>query len=657
MLHKTGRAKPEGKEQIDSRNVNTIDIADVNLKSKITKISDHLLNNDKYLLAFRLLCLSFFILVQTTGLYAQDNYEIRNIGFRGNNTLDEEFLLERMALKEVSWLEKVLTDKEPVLYSKELVERDLERLIRIYQSEGFLEAKASLMEPKLNDKKETMKLMIEVKEGEPMIIDSVSVRFVSEMENVDVDSLQAKLFKNLELAKGERFRDAGLKTDIQQIKDALKSLGYAYVIVSYDLDLDFENFTTGVYYAILPNTKTHFGETTISGNKHTATDFIRKQLSYEKGEVYNKSELTETRQDLYRLQLFRVVSVLPQKNEQNKEEPIPVEIYLEEAPRFSTRFGAGYGTEEKFRAFADLNYRGFINGARRVNLFLKHSALTPYEVRLRWIQPQFLGLDGSVAVNPFLLAQDEPGYETRSYGVNVPFRYIFSPSTTANLTYFFEDVEQTVEPGDEEFTDFENDKFPYTKSGIMLGALFDNSSPTFSPERGITVSGGYKINGHLFGGTFDYTRLWGEFIKYYKIGEVVLAYRLMAGGITSADTSGFIPVEDRFYSGGSNSIRGWARSQLGPKRDTGTPRGGKSVFETNFEARHHLFWRLSIAGFIEAGNVWESSYSYHLNDLGYAAGTGFRIETPVGPVRLDVGFPIWSDKKSPEFFISVGQAF
>lgn len=588
---------------------------------------------------------------------AQENYKIRNVAFEGNETLDEEFLLERMALKEVGWLEELITDNEPVLYSQELVELDLERLVRIYQSEGFLQAKATLLPPKLNDEKETMKVNIKVEEGEPMIIDSVSIRFLSGMEHVDTDSLHKKLFRKLELVKGNRFRDQALENDIQYIENALKSLGYAYVITSYDLDLDLEEFTTGVYYAISPGPKTHFGETTIEGNKHVKTSFIRKQLSYDNGETYNKSELTETRQDLYRLQLFRVVSVLPQKNESKKEAPIPVNIYVEEAPRFSTRFGVGYGTEEKFRTFADLNYRGFISGARRINLYLNHSALKPYEVRLRWIQPQFLGLDGSISLNPFLLAKDEPGYQTHSYGINVPFRYIFTPSMNSTLTYYFEDVEQRVEQGDEELPDFEDDKFPYTKSGIMLGSVFDNSTPTFSPEKGITVSGGFKLNGYVFGGTFSYTRLWGEFTAYHRIGEVILAYRLMAGGIASADSSGFIPVEDRFYSGGSNSIRGWARSQLGPKRQSGTPLGGKSIFETNFEVRHHLFWRLSLAAFIEAGNVWRSSYAYDLNDLGYAAGPGLRIETPIGPIRLDVGFPLWNQKKNPQFFISVGQAF
>jgi len=590
-------------------------------------------------------------------LNAQDNYKIRNVAFKGNQTLDEAFLLERLALKEVSWLEELVTKKEPVLYNKELIELDLERLVRIYQTEGFLKASASLLPPKLNDDKSTMTVVIELDEGEPMIVDTVTIRFLSEMGNVDTDSLHKRLFRKLNLVKGERFRDDALETDIQLIEDALKSLGYAYVISSYDLDLNLEQFTTSVDYSISPGPKTKFGPTTIEGNVHVKTDFLRKQLSYEEGETYDKSELTETRQDMYRLQLFRVVSVLPQKDEKDKESPIPVNIYVEEAPRFSTRFGAGYGTEEKVRAFADLNYRGFISGARRINLYLKHSALEPYEVRLRWIQPQFLTLDGSIAVNPFLLAKNEPGYETRSYGVNVPFQYHVNPRLNSKLTYYFEDVEQRLEPGDEEFTDYENDKFPYTKSGVLWGTVFDNSTPTFSPENGITVSSGIKFNGYLFGGTFSYTRLWGEFTTYHKIGEVVLAYRIMAGGISSADSSGFIPVEDRFYSGGSNSIRGWARSQLGPKRASGTPKGGKSIFETNFELRYPLFWRLSLAAFIEAGNVWRSSYTYNLNDLGYAAGPGIRIGTPIGPVRLDVGFPLWNEKKSPQFIISVGQSF
>ncbi len=606
----------------------------------------------------KIIVIGFLTLIASMQLLAQENYEIRKVSFRGNKTLDKEFLISRMAVKEISYLEKLLTKKEPTLYNEELIDLDLERLIRIYQSEGFLNVDASLQPLKVNDKKETVRITFEVEEGPPVLIDSISFNITEEMNHVDNDSLIEKIRKKLQLVKDERFRDEAINEDIQEIEDAFKSLGYAYANASYNLNLKPEEHITSINYTIQPGPKTFIGETTISGNENVKKEFIRKQLKYEKGQLYDQTLLNKTRQNLYLLQLFRVVSVLPQKNAETRKSPIPVDIYVEEAPRLTTRFGAGYGTEEKFRTFVDLTYRGFLGGARRVNLFAKHSALEPYNVQLRWIQPQFLGLDGfSVSLNPYLKRNAEPGYNTRTYGINVPFGYIFTSSMTTRLTYYYEDVEQRIEPGDEEFTDYESDKFPYKKSGVLLGTVFDNSEPQFSPERGIRASVGFKVNGHIFGSTFNYTRLWGEFNTYYEIGTVVLAYRIMAGGITSADTSGFIPVEDRFYSGGSNSIRGWARSQLGPKRESGTPLGGKTIFESNFEVRYPLFWRLSVVGFFEAGNVWRPSYAYHLNDLGYAAGPGLRIETPIGPVRFDVGFPLWNKKTSPQFFISVGQAF
>lgn len=604
-----------------------------------------------------LIFIVFIVFFVPRQLKSQENYEVRQINFKGNQSLDKNFLLNKLAVKEVNWVEKVVTKKEPFLFNEDLVEIDLERLIRIYQSEGFLKVKAKLLPPAINEEKEKVKLTFQVDEGEPMIVDSIAIFFPEVIENLDTLSLKKRIFRNLELVKNKRFRDEALETDIQTIEDVFKSLGYPYATANYELDLNFKNFTTGIYYSVSSGPKSYFGETTISGNKNVSDEIIRKQLSYKEGEIYDKSALNETRQDLFRLQLFRVVSVLPQKNQRLQKSPVPVEIYIEEAPRLSARFGAGYGTEEKFRTFVDLNYLGFLGSARRLNLFAKHSAIEPYNINLRWIQPQFLGLDGSIALNPFLRSKNEPGYKTNSYGINVPFNYVFNSRLNSKLTYYFEDVEQSVELGDTELPDFEDEKFPYTKKGILLGTVFDNSRPRFSPVKGINASVGFKLNGFLFGGPFSYTRLWGDFRAYNDFGKFVFAFRIMAGGIASDDSSGFIPVEDRFYSGGSNSIRGWSRQQLGPKRESGSPLGGKSIFETNLEVRHHLFWRLAIAAFIEGGNVWRSSYEYHLDELSYAVGPGIRIETPIGPVRFDVGFPIWNEKTSAQFFLSVGQAF
>ncbi len=607
---------------------------------------------------FRLLLLIFFLFpAGTFQLSAQENYEVRKVTFTGNKTLKKDFLLDKMVLNEVSWLEKKFTKKEPLLFSQELMNLDMERLKRIYQSEGFIHVQTALQPLVVNEKKQTVKIEIEITEGEPVITDSISLELIQNARNTDPDSLLRRLSGKLNLKEGKRFRDEALIQDTRFVEDVFRSMGYAYSSADYSLNFEPEKLTTGIRYSVQPGPISYLGETQISGNKNVSEEFIRKQLKYKEGDLYDKSLLDRTRLNLYSLQLFRVVSVLPEREPQTQRSPIPINIYIEEAPRVTTRLGVGYGTEDKFRTFLDLNYRGFLGGARRINLYLKHSALEPYSVRLRWIQPRFLSFKSTISVNPFLIRNKEPGYDTRTFGVNVPLTYQFTPTTTGKITYYLEDVQQHVEAGDIEFRNMESNKFLYNKSGMLFSGVFNNSAPAFSPESGINLSLGYKVNGYIFGSDFNYTRLWGNARTYLDLGKAVLALRVMAGGISSADSSRFIPVEDRFYSGGSNSIRGWNRSELGPKRESGTPLGGNSIFESNIEIRYPLVWRLSLVAFFEAGNVWEKSWSYDFNNLGYTAGSGLRIETPIGPVRFDVGVPLWNEKKSPQFFISVGQAF
>ena len=272
-------------------------------------------------------------------------------------------------------------------------------------------------------------------------------------------------------------------------------------------------------------------------------------------------------------------------------------------------------------------------------------------------QPRFFNERSTIELNPYLNRTKEPGYDTRTYGLKVPFGYEFIPRWNSSLSYYFENVEQSIEPNDPDFIERTSDKFPYNKSGIIIGTSFDNSRPQFSPTKGSNVSVAFKVNGYIFGSDFSYTRLWANFRTYQQIGDFTLAFKLMIGGIISSNSSKFIPVEDRFYSGGGSSVRGWNRAELGPKRESGTPRGGSSILESSLEVRFPLFWRLSAVAFIDAGNTWLQEYSYRLNDLAYAVGPGLRIKTPIGPVRFDVGFPVWNEKKKPQFFISVGQAF
>lgn len=586
-------------------------------------------------------------------LAAQDNFEIRKIKFEGNKVISDDDLLDAMIMHPSNFFRKRVSKEVPSLFHREMLETDIERLERSYHREGFMNASVRLADTKMNEKKERLDLLFEITEGEPYTIDSISFNTTAATPGLNADSVFQSLGKSLSLEKTMRFRDVAIGDDQSTIREAFKNNGYAYAQVSYQLQIIKEQKLVSIKYELDPGPKSYFGETVIDGNKHVSENYIRKQLVYEAGEPYDVSKLDETRKNMYRLQRFSVLSLQPQTTN-DKNPNIPIRMYIDEAPRFTSKYGVGYGTEDKFRAFTELAYKGFMGRSRQLRLYLKHSALTPYQIDLKYIQPQFFTPDLSFTLNPFLGRFTEPGYDIKDLGFNVKFSDKITDDFSAQVNYYYEKV-KNYDPDPEQ--DIEYSDIPYDKSGVLLSFLFDSSDPQFSPKKGLNVVLAYKLNGYWFGGDYDYHRLWTDVRQYQKIGDIVLASRIMVGSILSGKNASFVPVEDRYYVGGSMSVRGWQRSELGPIRENGTPSGGKSVVQGSFELRVPVVWRLSLVTFLDYGNVWQDEFSFPLNDLSYASGGGLRIDTPIGPIRFDVGVPIWNEKRSAEFFISVGQAF
>lgn len=603
----------------------------------------------------------FFFLVScffTSQIYAQDNYEIRKISFKGNNSFDKSTLLEHSSMKGSNFLTKRIQKVEPSLFSSQFLEDDMKRIKNFYQSEGFLNAELQLDSLLIDHKKERVSIQLSIVENAPVNVDSVIISLAdSSAENLRKQRTERMLSRNLELKTGKRFTDNLLYADIAKINKAFVNRGFFYAKTDFNINLNSDENLVSIQYELTPGKRIRIGETTISGNKYIKEKFVRRQLNYSEGDFISQSNLDKTRSNLYNLQLFRVVSVSPQADRKNELNPVPIKIQIEEMPRISSKFGVGWGTEDSFRAFVDLTYRALLGGTSRLNLYAKHSGLTPIHVSLSWIQPQFYLKKLSVSANPYIKWEKEPGYDTQSFGLNFPLSYTFSDKLSSSLSYYIERVQQNAEDSDAEIPNQEDNKYLYNKSGLYTSFIYKNASPVFSPEKGEMISVGAKLNGYFFGSDFNYIKFWADARKYYKVKKTIIALRAMIGGIYSSDEKPFVPVEDRFYSGGSNSNRGWARSYLGPKRESGSPLGGKSILEMNVELRHPLFWRIELAGFMDISNVWSNALYYRFKDLACAAGGGIRINTPIGPVRFDVGVPLWNEKKSVQFFLSVGQAF
>ncbi len=166
-----------------------------------------------------------------------------------------------------------------------------------------------------------MKLTIEVDEGKPVLVDSISFEPSGSIDLQKFDSLTNPVISDLKLHKGDRFTDKDLMADISIIENDFKNKGYAYVDAGYSLNVQAEQKLTDIQYLIDPGQLSYIGATNIVGNKHVKEEFIRKQLKYEEGNLYNRSLLEETRRNLYFLQMFRVVSVLPQMGNDSSRNP------------------------------------------------------------------------------------------------------------------------------------------------------------------------------------------------------------------------------------------------------------------------------------------------------------------------------------------------
>jgi outer membrane protein insertion porin family len=174
--------------------------------------------------------------------------------------------------------------------------------------------------------------------------------------------------------------------------------------------------------------------------------------------------------------------------------------------------------------------------------------------------------------------------------------------------------------------------------------------------------------GRLLPGTFNYYAFAADGRHYLPFGDrIVVASRLQVGNIRPvASDPKNVPFSKRYFLGGATSIRGWGRYEVSPL-ESGLPIGGLSMLAISEELRATLRGKLGAVLFIDAGNVWADSFDFNLHELRYAVGPGLRYQTPIGPIRFDIGYQlnpipdllVNGDPQTRRFRLhfSIGQAF
>jgi outer membrane protein assembly complex protein YaeT len=530
---------------------------------------------------------------------------------------------------------------------------DLDRLRRFYQSRGYYDTKVSY-DLIVDEKENLVTATIEVSEGEPVKIAEISLQIVDSPElEPEVRSLLAKG----PLTEGKVFSEPAYQQAEAKLKEYFYDRRRARVEIQRRAEVIIEKHEARVFYTIKVGPSAFFGTTAVRGLKDVTPEVVLREVPYESGDPFSGKALKDLEQNLRKLDLFSQVQVNLQPPPADPRE-VPIEIRVEEKAPREIQAGIGYGTEDQLRGEIRWRHNNWLGDGRRLEVGAKASFIAR-ELDVNFSQPHFLGPKNRFLLNFGPKQFDEPGYFLDATRLQPRLERKFTENLTGFLAYRIEydQLKDVPEATVRLLSDFESKGL---LSGLSAGLVWNKTDDLFNPTTGWNVSFGAEQIGGFLGGQFDFYKLYGEIKGYYPVaGQTVFASRLKIGFAKPFSGGKEVPLFERFYAGGSNSVRGYGRSRLGPLSSSDDPVGGRSLIEGSFELRQPFTEKLGGALFLDFGQVSLRSFDVPVDDLRFAAGFGIRYVTPVGPLRLDIGFPFRppKDDRSWQIHFSLGQSF
>ncbi len=569
-------------------------------------------------------------------------------------------------------------------FSRGQFEADLKRIAAFYTDRGYPDARVSSFDARLSDDQQSVSVTIGISEGEPIRVERIVLEGLQSLPDGHHETLQ----HTLPLRPGAALDRALLQASRETVLDELRDHGHPYASVRVVEQPGSSDRLRVVQLLADPGPVAHHGPIEISGNSSVGDRVVRRQLTFRPGDLYRQSRLLESQRRLYALETFEFVNVEAMQLEVKPAE-VPTRVTVTEGKHRKVNFGVGYGSEEKARVEVDWRHVNFFGGARTAGVFARYSSLDR-GVRLNLKQPYFFGPRLAAALSGQFWHTDEPAFVLDTVGGQFTVTRQFAPgggplrgsqpSTTVAFTYVNEFEDYAISREALEDPTFRDELIalgldPRTgtgrgqRSAILLDLARNTTGNLLDARRGYFASLHLEQAGRWLQGSYDYYELTAEGRYYYSLGNrAVVAVKARAGSIDAVGPQQTdVPFFKRYFLGGATNLRGWGRFEVSPLSGGGLPIGGATRLDFSTELRVPIWGRLGGVIFFDGGNVWENPWDFDLRDLRYDAGPGLRYNTPIGPIRVDLGYqlnriPGLLVNGEPEprrfrFHFSIGQAF
>ena len=580
----------------------------------------------------------------------------------------------------------------------------------LYRRRGFAQAK---IESAVNETdagrpgEGAVRPAIRITEGPRTVVGDVAISGNSRIPENELRPLIRSI-------RGEAFYEPQVAVDRDALLFEYLNRGYAGAAVTYALVPTPDGTRADVRFEIREGPQTIVDHVLIVGNTRTNASIIQRELLLREGEPLGLQDLAESQRRLSALGLFRRVRITELAHGASNRRDVLVTV--EEAAATTLEYGGGVEANRLLRATGptgeaeeqlEFAPRGFFDIGRR-NLWGKNRtvalytrlALRPspepeepqagrapfgfaeYRVVATYRQPRMLGPnDATIAAAVEQGTRSSFNFGRKGVSMEV-FRRLTS-TLRASVRYSFVTTrifDPQFKPDDPEGLVIDR-LFPQVRLSTFSGAVArDTRDDLADPARGLFLSAEGGVGMRSLGGQVGFLKtylqaLWFRHLPVRR--RVIFASRIAVGladglarEVTGPDGTVEIvedlPASERFFAGGDTTIRGFALDSVGTERTitpTGFPRGGNAVIILNGELRIPVWGGLGTALFVDGGNVFSRVTEFDVGELRGAAGFGIRYFSPVGPVRVDVGFKLdrrvvgGSLEPRREIHFSFGHAF
>jgi outer membrane protein insertion porin family len=527
-------------------------------------------------------------------------------------------------------------------YPKDL-EQDVQRIRLLLARRGYPYAR---VEPGFapESSKEEVKVTLAVEHGPPVMVTDLQINGLSGTN--DCRQLQ------LPCSPGHRFSEPALAKSLDQLVEKLKQQGHARATATSKIT-SLDSTSVRVTIDATPGPIYRWAGATVTGVAEDQAIVARKKMNVPVGRIFNPDAMARAQDNLRQLGLFSAIRL-----DLKDAGPQTLDMYadlMSRSPR-SIEASAGYWTDEKLKVRARWTHRNLFLYGRGLLLQASYSQYLIDGGLSSW-WPTLVGAQTRGEAVLSISREKEEGYRVTTTGLQTSIRYNYSLHANVQLGYALQNVSVTVQPNLQQVFVQEKGLVTY----LLLNWNFDSTDDPFDPHHGMLSWAKLEYAPAPILGNTHYWRLESSWSTYRSLGGgLVGAVRLQGGLAAPLGSSSDLLPNRKFYAGGANSMRGFKRRELGPLDAQGVPLGGRVEALGGVELRIPLIGRVGGALFLDTGQVWSRRSQVDLSRMAVAAGPGLRVATPVGPLRIDVGFRLTNlEPSQPKsvLHLGIGNAF